>query len=191
MEVIVSKFKTKFFGNFDIDDGFLEDIKTKINVKGNTKDVIISFIGLVNYLNFGDFNNDIYLDYLNRFIKLLDRYPYINNIGKIEIIKSYRQKGIILERFNHYFSGIENSINELLIDGNKIDIKNIIEKLDIKKIVKTADPPNIGLDLDKNGDLFVVLQYNLIFIGIVSIRLDEKLKLKHIGYEYFRNKKLQ
>jgi hypothetical protein len=191
MEVIMSKIKTKFFGNFDIDDDFLKDTNTKINIKGNAKDIIISFIGLVNYLNFGDFNNDIYLDYLNRFIKLLDKYTYINNIGKNEIIKSYRQRENILERFDHYFSGVENSINELLISDNKISLKNVIEILDIKKIVKLADPPNIGLDLDKNGNMFVVLQYNLVFIGIVSIRLDEQLKLKHIGYEYFRNKKLQ
>jgi hypothetical protein len=180
------KFKTKFFGNFDIDDHGLKDINTKID----TKDIIISFIGMVNYINFGNFDNVIYLDYLNRFIKLLDKYPYLNNIGKSEIIKNYQKRGNILERFNHYFSSMENSINELLINGNKIILKNIIEELDIKKIIKKTDPPNIGLDLDKDGNMLIVLQYDLILIGIVSIKLDEQLKLKDIGYEYFRSKKL-
>jgi hypothetical protein len=194
----MSIYKTKFFGHIDIDDSSLQqgkenpicinNINTKINLKGECKDIIISFVDICNYINFGHFSYNTYLDYINRFIKLLDQYPYLYNIGKMEIIKSYCQKGIIMERYNTFFSDLKNSINEILIKNSRDTyFRNIVEELDIKKIVKMANPPDIGLGLDKNRNILAILQYNLAFIGIVSIKLDEHLKLYSMGHTYFRS----
>ena len=119
-------------------------------------------------------------------VRKLDEYPKLNKIGKNEIIKSYKQNGKIKDFFVRHFEKWENDVNEILFGNNKnekIELKHLIEKVNIKKFIEIFNPPDIMFH-NRNGKIIISLKYNLPdqINGLIIIELDEMLKLNEIKY---------
>ena len=96
-------------------------------------------------------------------IMKLDLDFYLDNIGKKEIIKSFRQNRMAKDFFSKYF-----------------------EKLDINNVGGILAPPNIMFQTS-NGNVVTQISYHLPNQeGEITIELDKKLKLKDIKYCFFK-----
>ena len=114
----------------------------------------------------------------------MDNNEAINNTGKKEIIKDYRQNGIMKEFFERYFEKWENDINEIIFgntEKDKLDLKHLVEDVNIDKFVETLQLSNVLYNM-VGGNIVTSLYYSLPNYEneLIVIELDEKLKLKSI-----------
>jgi len=167
MDNSVTKYQTKYFGEFFVGDDDEEVIiETKINVNGEKKDISIIMA-----------NCDIYIDKIGLCVNILNQYHKLCKIGENEIIKGYIAQGKLANFLKEHFNDLNKE------DKEKIFGTKGFMKIDIKKFLKKIDPPGI-LFSNENGEIMVTICYFLIGYNerMLSIKMDTGLRVKDIMY---------
>jgi hypothetical protein len=159
-------YKTKYFGDFEVeDDNDLIEIET--TVKDGREDKEVSIV--IHY-------SDTYKARMGEIIQLLDRYFELHEAAKRYIGKNYEKNDDMVDFLFKYAGQLGKK--EYMRNGNKtftVDIDTMIEKL---------DPPTVGFQEYRNGEMAAQLQY----FGPVNtdasliITIDKDCKVYSVDY---------
>jgi hypothetical protein len=160
-------YKTKYFGDFEADDDQdLIEIETSVQEDGEDKEVSI----IIHY-------SGAYKERMGEIIGLLDNYFELHGAAKRYIGDNYEKNKDMVD-FLFALAG-ELGKKEFIKSGNKTFSVNI------EKIIEKLDPPTVGFQEYRNGEIAAQLSYFGPEDTEISLLITMDKELKVYGVDYY------